>query len=127
MCPTHRVPADAGPVWQHRIRISLTAGDSALAKDMLVDEKDEHESKSGGLRAGGGRDAGARGQGQGQPNTRKPGCSPVTTTTTRPTTTAMDEDSRRQDDYADNRTNRLPSFTEVLSRKTRPPVDLFMF
>ena len=27
----------------------------------------------------------------------------------------------------DGRRNRLPSFTEVLSRKTRPPVDLFMF
>ena len=27
----------------------------------------------------------------------------------------------------DGRRNRLPSFTEVLARKTRPPVDLFMF
>ncbi|KAH9940269.1 RGS domain-containing protein [Amylocystis lapponica] len=39
----------------------------------------------------------------------------------------MDEDQRRQDDGADARKNRLPSFTEVLSRRTRPPVDLFMF
>ncbi|KAF9811602.1 hypothetical protein IEO21_06527 [Rhodonia placenta] len=39
----------------------------------------------------------------------------------------MDDDRRRQDDSVDNRRNRLPSFTEVLSRRTRPPVDLFMF
>ncbi|GBE84204.1 RGS domain-containing protein [Sparassis latifolia] len=39
----------------------------------------------------------------------------------------MDDDQRRQDDGADSRKNRLPSFTEVLSRRTRPPVDLFMF
>jgi hypothetical protein len=31
------------------------------------------------------------------------------------------------DDGADARRNRLPSFAEVLSRRTRPPVDLFMF
>lgn len=31
------------------------------------------------------------------------------------------------DEGSDNRNNRLPSFTEVLSRRTRPPVDLFMF
>ncbi|PSR76394.1 hypothetical protein PHLCEN_2v8490 [Hermanssonia centrifuga] len=36
----------------------------------------------------------------------------------------MDDDQHRQDDWADNRDNRLPSFTEVLSRRTRPPVDL---
>ncbi|TCD64972.1 Bud site selection protein, Revert to axial protein 1 [Steccherinum ochraceum] len=36
-------------------------------------------------------------------------------------------DDRRQDDWANSRSNRLPSFTEVLSRRTRPPVDLFMF
>ena len=39
---------------------------------------------------------------------------------------AMD-DEKRQDDWANSRQNRLPSFTEVLSRRTRPPVDLFMF
>jgi hypothetical protein len=39
---------------------------------------------------------------------------------------AMD-DQRQQDDWASSRKNRLPSFTEVLSRRTRPPVDLFMF
>ncbi|KAK0495664.1 RGS domain-containing protein [Armillaria luteobubalina] len=38
----------------------------------------------------------------------------------------MDE-QRQQDDWAASRKNRLPSFTEVLSRRTRPPVDLFMF
>lgn len=38
----------------------------------------------------------------------------------------MDEE-KRQDDWANSRQNRLPSFTEVLSRRTRPPVDLFMF
>ncbi|PFH47574.1 hypothetical protein AMATHDRAFT_151789 [Amanita thiersii Skay4041] len=37
------------------------------------------------------------------------------------------DDQRQQDDWANNRNNRLPSFTEVLSRRTRPPVDLFMF
>ncbi|KAI0794922.1 RGS domain-containing protein [Abortiporus biennis] len=36
-------------------------------------------------------------------------------------------DDQRQDDWAETRKNRLPSFTEVLSRRTRPPVDLFMF
>ncbi|KAJ8518635.1 hypothetical protein ONZ45_g4316 [Pleurotus djamor] len=39
----------------------------------------------------------------------------------------MDDEQQRQDDWANNRKNRLPSFTEVLSRRTRPPVDLFMF
>ncbi|EAU86760.1 hypothetical protein CC1G_06521 [Coprinopsis cinerea okayama7 len=39
----------------------------------------------------------------------------------------MDDEKRQQDDWANSRKNRLPSFTEVLSRKTRPPVDLFMF
>lgn len=40
---------------------------------------------------------------------------------------AMDDEKRQQDDWASSRKNRLPSFTEVLSRRTRPPVDLFMF
>ncbi|KAK1229118.1 Bud site selection protein, Revert to axial protein 1 [Marasmius sp. AFHP31] len=39
----------------------------------------------------------------------------------------MDDDQRQNDDWNNNRNNRLPSFTEVLSRRTRPPVDLFMF
>ncbi|KAF7369088.1 Protein rax1 [Mycena venus] len=39
----------------------------------------------------------------------------------------MDDEQRQQDDWANSRKNRLPSFTEVLSRRTRPPVDLFMF
>jgi hypothetical protein len=30
-------------------------------------------------------------------------------------------------DAVDDRRNRLPSFAEVLSPRTRPPVDLFMF
>lgn len=38
-----------------------------------------------------------------------------------------DDEKRQQDDWANGRKNRLPSFTEVLSRRTRPPVDLFMF
>ncbi|KAJ3740035.1 RGS domain-containing protein [Lentinula detonsa] len=37
------------------------------------------------------------------------------------------DDQRQQDDWESNRDDRLPSFTEVLSRRTRPPVDLFMF
>jgi hypothetical protein len=44
-----------------------------------------------------------------------------------PSTRAMDDEQRQQDDWARSRKNRLPSFTEVLSRRTRPPVDLFMF
>ncbi|KAE9402560.1 hypothetical protein BT96DRAFT_918085 [Gymnopus androsaceus JB14] len=39
----------------------------------------------------------------------------------------MDDMQRQQDEWASDRSNRLPSFTEVLSRRTRPPVDLFMF
>ncbi|KII85405.1 hypothetical protein PLICRDRAFT_56658 [Plicaturopsis crispa FD-325 SS-3] len=39
----------------------------------------------------------------------------------------MEGDQRQQEDWANSRKNRLPSFTEVLSRRTRPPVDLFMF
>ncbi|KAH9855464.1 hypothetical protein C2E23DRAFT_857658 [Lenzites betulinus] len=39
----------------------------------------------------------------------------------------MDDEQRRQDDWAKDRKHRLPTFTEVLSRRTRPPVDLFMF
>lgn len=38
----------------------------------------------------------------------------------------MDE-KQRQDEYASTRADRLPSLQEVLSRRTRPPVDLFMF
>lgn len=38
-----------------------------------------------------------------------------------------DEQKNQQEDWLDSRKNRLPSFTEVLSRRTRPPVDLFMF
>jgi hypothetical protein len=33
----------------------------------------------------------------------------------------------QHDELSSTRENRLPSFTEVLSRRTRPPVDLFMF
>ncbi|KAI5117607.1 hypothetical protein M0805_006720 [Coniferiporia weirii] len=41
----------------------------------------------------------------------------------------MDGDNRHyaHDALDDSRRNRLPSFAEVLARKTRPPVDLFMF
>ncbi|KAI9057716.1 hypothetical protein FKP32DRAFT_1597929 [Trametes sanguinea] len=39
----------------------------------------------------------------------------------------MDDEQRRQDDWAKERKHRLPTFQEVLSRRTRPPVDLFMF
>ena len=40
ICATHLVPAEAAPVWQHRMRISLTAGDKALANDdMVVNEE----------------------------------------------------------------------------------------
>jgi hypothetical protein len=34
---------------------------------------------------------------------------------------------QQQDEWARSRNTRLPSFVEVLSRRTRPPVDLFMF
>lgn len=45
----------------------------------------------------------------------------------------MEEDQQQQqqqqlqDEWARSRHSRLPTFVEVLSRKTRPPVDLFMF
>ncbi|TDL20515.1 hypothetical protein BD410DRAFT_790737 [Rickenella mellea] len=39
----------------------------------------------------------------------------------------MEGEQNPQDEWALSRRNRLPSFTEVLSRRTRPPVDLFMF
>ena len=44
---THRVPADAAPVWQHRIRISLTAGDNAFANDDMVEEGQDAFTKTG--------------------------------------------------------------------------------
>lgn len=40
-CEAHRVPADGAPVWQQRMRISLTAGEMALAKDDMVAEVKE--------------------------------------------------------------------------------------
>jgi hypothetical protein len=39
----------------------------------------------------------------------------------------MESDQQQQDEWTRSRNSRLPSFAEVLSRKTRPPVDLFMF
>jgi hypothetical protein len=36
-------------------------------------------------------------------------------------------EEKQLDDWTEDRKNRLPSFAEVLSRRTRPPVDLFMF
>ena len=39
----------------------------------------------------------------------------------------MDDEQRQQEEWANARENRLPTFQEVLSRRTRPPVDLFMF
>ncbi|KAL5521172.1 hypothetical protein ACEPAG_9094 [Sanghuangporus baumii] len=38
-----------------------------------------------------------------------------------------DNSGNNNDVFDDGRRNRLPTFQEVLSRKTRPPVDLFMF
>jgi len=38
-----------------------------------------------------------------------------------------DNQQQQQDEWARSRHTRLPSFAEVLSRRTRPPVDLFMF
>jgi hypothetical protein len=49
-----------------------------------------------------------------------------TTTTTTITNMGHDHEGHLNDNVEDRR-NRLPSFTEVLSRRTRPPVDLFMF
>ncbi|KAF8504561.1 hypothetical protein F5888DRAFT_1656652 [Russula emetica] len=37
------------------------------------------------------------------------------------------DQQQQQDEWARSRHARLPTFVEVLSRKTRPPVDLFMF
>ncbi|KAF8271112.1 RGS domain-containing protein [Lactarius quietus] len=39
----------------------------------------------------------------------------------------MEDEQQQLDEWARSRHTRLPSFTEVLSRRTRPPVDLFMF
>jgi hypothetical protein len=36
-------------------------------------------------------------------------------------------EEKQIDDWTQSRQNRLPSFAEVLARRTRPPVDLFMF
>lgn len=36
-------------------------------------------------------------------------------------------EEKQNDDWTQSRKNRLPSFAEVLARRTRPPVDLFMF
>lgn len=45
-----------------------------------------------------------------------------------PTTAAKAMDNNNMHDMADDdREKRLPTFPEVLARKTRPPVDLFMF
>lgn len=41
-----RVPAEAGPVCEHKIRISRRAGEKAFANDMLEDEGDGCNSKS---------------------------------------------------------------------------------
>jgi hypothetical protein len=37
------------------------------------------------------------------------------------------EYEQQQDTWARERGRRLPTFMEVLSKQTRPPVDLFMF
>lgn len=37
------------------------------------------------------------------------------------------DQQQQQDEWARSRHSRLPTFVEVLSRRTRPPVDLFMF
>jgi len=39
----------------------------------------------------------------------------------------MDDLGQQVDEWNQSRHRRLPSFAEVLSRRTRPPVDLFMF
>jgi len=57
---------------------------------------------------------------------------PTTTTTTikdRQGFMEVDQQQQQQqqDEWARSRHARLPTFAEVLSRKTRPPVDLFMF
>ncbi len=39
----------------------------------------------------------------------------------------MEGEQQQLDEWARSRHTRLPSFAEVLSRRTRPPVDLFMF
>jgi hypothetical protein len=44
-----------------------------------------------------------------------------------PARARMDGDEKQHGDWASGRKNGLPSFAEVLSRRTRPPVDLFMF
>jgi len=54
--------------------------------------------------------------------------SPTTTTTIKGKTGFMEGDQQQQqDEWARSRHARLPTFVEDHSRKTRPPVDLFMF
>ena len=40
---------------------------------------------------------------------------------------SMEGDEEQQEDWASSRKNELPSFTEVLLQRTKPPIDLFMF
>ena len=39
----------------------------------------------------------------------------------------MENEHKEEEEWSDDRRDRLPSFSEVLARKTRPPVDLYMF
>lgn len=128
---TYRVPADAWAVWQHRTRISRSAGESAFANEDMTEmsEVERVWSETVLLHK---QFVTLKGW---EIYPRLPvdlNVSKAARCSTRPRSIldiAMDDDEQKQqqDDWLSSRKNRLPSFTEVLSRRTRPPVDLFMF
>jgi hypothetical protein len=128
-CVTDRVPAEAGEVWQQWILISRTAGEKAFANaDILRVCGGRRRSRWARL-----RDPEFAGddvevcccplshpltvRGRSSSSSRPRPAPPLSLT--------MDE--KQDDDWTQSRKNRLPSFAEVLARRTRPPVDLFMF
>ena len=135
---THRVPADAGPVCEHSIRISRSAGENALANDMAA-RTAAVRTTSGAVRVRS-RERGVNSSRQTRVNfpvdsvhrrQRRRRATPsrlrfILRTKSSDRVGEMDE-KQRQDEYASSRADRLPSLQEVLSRRTRPPVDLFMF
>lgn len=126
---TDRVPAEAGEVWQQRILISRTAGEKALANVdifLMCGGRWWSQWASRSIRS--------------LPTTslkcsRCPLSSRSPSAVDRPRPLHPAEplarrqtmEEKQSDDWTQNRENRLPSFAEVLARRTRPPVDLFMF
>lgn len=114
------VPAEAWPDCEHRMRSSRSAGEKAFEKD-IVEGFNIQERAHRSITVCGKRLCQPSRVGDNQH---------FASSRPRPTLAhcilTMD-DEHQQEDWAGSRINRLPSFTEVLSRRTRPPVDLFMF